>query len=344
MEVKRRITGIAELQFFCCCMIVLRHSDPINGLGIQPTGLTNRWEWLIYTFIKVITHMTEVAVPTFFLISGFLYFSNFDSLNDYITKIRRRIRSIVVPYFIWSFLNWLYFAVATHIPAISAKMNMEPVHLDPKSIIRDIAMSNYAPLWFLRVLFCLCILGIVLNAVLSCKKTTLVVIFILVLWNVFTGYAYHSIIAWLPFFIAGGYLKKYENKITHEKIILRVAVILAIVSYALGEGTTGSVLYIVRFLTAIALFSIFSRKKSTEKWYWGASTFVYCTHFSIVSAIEKLMFLVLGKNIVVGLLAYITVPPITVFMLSHIAKFINAKVPKVWSVIAGNRNLMIKNG
>ncbi len=38
MEKKKRITGIAELQFVCCCLIVLRHSDPLNGLGIQEIG------------------------------------------------------------------------------------------------------------------------------------------------------------------------------------------------------------------------------------------------------------------------------------------------------------------
>lgn len=176
-------------------------------------------------------------------------------------------------------------------------MNMEPVRLDLKNTIRDIVMSNYAPLWFLRVLFCLCVLGIALNWVLNYKRVALIVISTLMLWNAFEGYGYHSIIAWTPLFM-GGYLRKYGNKfvIVHEKIILFTATILLISSYALDEGTTGSVLYIARFLTAVALFLIFSRKETNEKWFWGASMFIYCTHFSIVSAIEKLMFLALGKT------------------------------------------------
>ena len=71
--------------------------------------------------------------------------------------------------------------------------------------------------------------------------------------------------------------------------------------------------------------------------------FIYCTHFSIVSAIEKLMFLTLGKNIVVGLVAYITVPVLIIFTLSYLARFINIKIPNVWRVIVGNRSLMIKD-
>ena len=262
METKKRITGIAELQFICCCLIVLRHSDPLNGLGIQEIALTGTADLFIYKLIDFITHMTEVAVPIFFFISGFLYFNDFNSLNDYAAKVKKRVSSIVVPYFIWSFLNWLYFAVITHIPAISTRMNMKPVRLDSRNMIQDIVMSNYAPLWFLRVLFCLCILGIVLNWVLNYKGVALVVTSMLILWNAFGGYGYQSITAWTPFFIGGGYLRKYGSKfvIEHEKIILFVASILLIISYVLDEGTTGSVLYIARFLTATALFSIFSRK------------------------------------------------------------------------------------
>lgn len=343
MEKKKRITGIAELQFVCCCLIVLRHSDPLNGLGIQEIALTNTVELFIYKLINLLTHMTEVAVLTFFFVSGFLYFSNFESMNDYVTKLKKRVGSIVVPFFIWSFLNWLYFAVITHIPVISTKMNMEPVRLDSKSIIRDIAMSKYAPLWFLRVLFCLCVLGIILNCVLNYKRLTLVVISMLMLWNVFAGYGYQSIITWMPYFMGGGYLRKHGSKLVHGKVMLSVATILLIASYVLNEGTTGSVLYIARFLIAAALFSIFTRRETIEKWFWGASMFIYCTHFSIVSAIEKMMFLVLGKNIIIGLVAYIAVPIFVIFTLSYLARFINIKTPNVWRVIVGNRSLELKN-
>lgn len=210
---KKRITGIAELQFICCYLIVLRHSDPLNGLGIQEISLTNTEDLFVYKLIDFITHMTEVAVPIFFFISGYLYFNDFNSLNDYAKKVKKRVRTIVVPYFIWSFLNWLYFAVITHIPVMSARMNMKPVKLDLINMILDIVMSNYAPLWFLRILFCLCILGIVLNWVLNYKGVALVVISMLMFWNAFEGYGYQNIITWTPFFIGGGVPEKIRKQI-----------------------------------------------------------------------------------------------------------------------------------
>ena len=75
---------------------MLRHSDPLNGLGIQEIELTSTAELFIYKLIDFITHMTEVAVPIFFFISGFPYFSDFNSLNDYAVKVKKRVSSIVV--------------------------------------------------------------------------------------------------------------------------------------------------------------------------------------------------------------------------------------------------------
>lgn len=79
-----------------------------------------------------------------------------------------------------------------------------------------------------------------------------------------------------------------------------------------------------------------------EKWFYGASMFIYCTHFPFVSTLEKLMFVIFGKNIYVGLLAFATVPVIVIFTLSCIARVINLEVPTVWKILTGNRSMMIR--
>ena len=48
--------------------------------------------------------ITRTAVPMFFIISGYLYFISFDgTLNTYLIKTKKRIKSLVLPYFITSF-------------------------------------------------------------------------------------------------------------------------------------------------------------------------------------------------------------------------------------------------
>lgn len=252
MESKRRNAGIAELQFICCCIIVLRHSGPIGSLGIQENMLTGNLELFIYRFIEIIGHTTHAAVPTFFIISGFFYFSNFSTLQEYTLKIRKRVGSLVVPYFLWSFLAWLFYAVITHIPVISSKMNMPAVKLDLKSVICDISMSSYAPLWFLRVLFILCVLGIFFNLLLKHRNVAIIFMMALVFWNIFHGYEYASVITWAPIFLWGG---------VHEKVCAQSGT---------WENITGSCAYSVDRL--VCLRGRRDRKRSL----YGKNSCCYC--------------------------------------------------------------------
>lgn len=52
-------------------------------------------------FSKVISHL---AVPCFFFISGYLFFYNIDELNKltYITKLKKRIKTLLIPYLLWN--------------------------------------------------------------------------------------------------------------------------------------------------------------------------------------------------------------------------------------------------
>lgn len=55
------------------------------------------------TFSHVLTH---VAVPTFFLISGFLFFLNFPkwSWDGYKKKLHSRVKTLLIPYILWNVL------------------------------------------------------------------------------------------------------------------------------------------------------------------------------------------------------------------------------------------------
>ena len=60
------------------------------------------------------------AVPLFFLISGFLYFTGCESqfgLKDYMAKNRKRLRTLLIPYLLWNIFTLLLFgAVQTLMP------------------------------------------------------------------------------------------------------------------------------------------------------------------------------------------------------------------------------------
>lgn len=74
--------------------------DEESVLSLQP----NFEAVFVYTKILFQEVMTKFAVPSFFFISGYLFFYSVEefTFGTYVYKIRRRIKSLLIPYLIWN--------------------------------------------------------------------------------------------------------------------------------------------------------------------------------------------------------------------------------------------------
>lgn len=101
---------ITWLKAFLCLAVVIIHT---------PSGLihtTTENPELFYTPVpEYLTQLARIAVPLFFAISGFLFFrSGKLSLDEYFYKIKRRLKSLLIPFFIWNFYGiFVLFCSAT---------------------------------------------------------------------------------------------------------------------------------------------------------------------------------------------------------------------------------------
>ncbi len=110
-------------------------------------------DWNTYEFLKLLVSQTlvKVAVPVFFIISGYLFFANVDKWNFqvYRSKMLRRIKTLLIPYIVWNLL------MAVKLKTFS--WNMFWTYWNPAGIQIDwfgheqlmTAPANM-PLWFLR--------------------------------------------------------------------------------------------------------------------------------------------------------------------------------------------------
>ena len=98
------------LRFPLTIMVIFIHMNPIvsNLINADFSILSGRG---IYNIVGVIfSHvLSNVAVPAFFLISGFLFFVNFQdwSWTKYKEKMCSRIYSLVIPYILWNLVPFL---------------------------------------------------------------------------------------------------------------------------------------------------------------------------------------------------------------------------------------------
>lgn len=62
--------------------------------------------------------VARIAVPVFFLLSGYLFFAGFVwSKESYVIKLRSRRKTLLVPFLFWNILTLLIIALAQAIPA-----------------------------------------------------------------------------------------------------------------------------------------------------------------------------------------------------------------------------------
>ncbi len=133
---------VAWLRFPLIVLVVLIHAPRIPA----------EFSWAFETQKLFVNVVTRIAVPLFFVISGFLFFrGNTWSKEIYFKKLRSRARTLLVPY-----LTWACLAVVWNLAAHQLFHNNDP--LTAKALISPFFASgmNY-PFWFIRELMVCCV-------------------------------------------------------------------------------------------------------------------------------------------------------------------------------------------
>ena len=87
--------------WFATLGIVLFHSCPSKEFEINTTGFNK----LLAEFYPIfIDRMGHVCLTFFFFVSSFLLYYNTTTFHDALNKIKRRIKTLLVPYLAWSFI------------------------------------------------------------------------------------------------------------------------------------------------------------------------------------------------------------------------------------------------
>jgi len=163
--------GIEMLRFPLILGVVFLHNyDAIDSVPHPAfSGAAGAVEWIRF-FISA--GLVRAAVPLFFIISGYLYFSGAWSWTSHVHKLRRRVHTLLIPYLFWNLLTLAVYALAQSIPQTSAyasSVRFPPIHsfslFDYLNAIFGIA-SNYpiaGQFWFIRDLMALVLLAPILH-------------------------------------------------------------------------------------------------------------------------------------------------------------------------------------
>jgi surface polysaccharide O-acyltransferase-like enzyme len=344
---------IKYLSFVLMILVVILHAYNLNQYD-------NRESFLGFSqFVQTLfgSGIATVAVPLFFLISGYLFFFNFDTTSKpFSEKIVRRFHTLVIPYLLTSLWGLFLFFALQSLPYSSGYFN--------SGLIRDFSFNkvistiflNPMPyqLWFIRDLFVMTILSPIIYYGIKFLKLTFVLIAFMP-WVFGVDPIILSSIS-LPFFITGSYLalrlpewvsfKHQRKKIYLTYVWLMLMVLRTILEvFNLTDPIVIDILHKVTILVGMVacwqlydnLFDEMDINKRHGTYLFDFTFFLFLFHEPILTVIKKILKSILGKTELSSMVVYLATPVITIVLVIMVGVLLKKHVPKVFAVITGNR-------
>lgn len=362
------------LRFPLVLLIVFLHCKgvpEIHPIDWHHFGAMDSYNFLRHYLSNVISC---VAVPTFFLMSGYLFYyrSDFFSIKLYKDKIVRRIKSLLVPYFFWNTLYLVgnvFFVVRgseyTNMwAAVIALLKdyggwrvfwdcqlMEGEFDIPIGFAQDNSAPLLVPMWFVRDLWVVCLFSPVLWWL--TKKLDIVFICLLAGCYVFQFWPYlHGVSSVSFFFFSMGiYMCMHSNKMDAffkkvGKFIFIATSLLSLVLVYLTDIQYVYQPYILRgFAILVSLFALYlsymclgGKTICLEK-LSKASFVIYAAHMVFISKYVKILIgrLIPSEDVVFLMLEYVMVPIITTSICIIIYITVRKFIPNMILFLNGGR-------
>lgn len=301
------------------------------------------------------------AVPLFYLISGYLFFMKVpDGVKSIGRKIRKRIKSLLIPYFIGCVFFVIFYSFIALLPwtsnLINSSSSIMPLFQKPYSIILISIFYDGGTgypcafqLWFLRDLILIVATSPLWYLCLKHLKWGFVaVVFVLTYFDV-PHVPFYS----LFWFVLGGLLTKVKiemggNGRTKVAIFgLFLFLIISIIQLFFPDIINWSLLRIPIILLGIigawGLYDVvFGKDFSLSRHQWFATAcqftfFIYLFHEPTLNIVRKLIVIVLGKNELGYLTSYLISPWIFTVCAVFVGLLFRKYLPRVYDVCTGGR-------
>ena len=201
---------IKVVSLFAMIMVVFLHSYNIDiKQGQNILVFQKDFNWFLQNFIS--NGLTRIAVPLFFCISGYLFVLNEKyEISEFILKIEKRMRTLVVPYLFWSVFGILLYLLLQNLPYSQGFFTKKQIVDYNFSEWIDAIFVNPIPyqLWFLRDLIIMVIISPLIYFLV--KKLKLFYLAVIFLFWFFNRDSIFLSSEGLLFFSTGMFLKMYS--------------------------------------------------------------------------------------------------------------------------------------
>lgn len=319
------------ISIICAVLVVFLHSYSFNG------GEQNTFAYNLEFFIS--RSLAKTSVPTFFALSAFLFYRNFD-FSKLMSKFRSRFYTLIVPYVIWNFISMVIFYFLSRLPFI----NTETFCWSLETVIDGVIFYKYnLVFWFVFQLILLTYLFPLLYPVLK-KQLVAVLIFLALVALYGSGYVYiwKIEIRALIYYFLGAYFavhhKKFIEKNNYSSIWGILAFIAAQILIYSDQAEEPLIKIISRILLIVAVFD-FSNLLSGKKLpaLFNCSFPIYAMHNLILEFFNKIFSFFLSPESNLILIDYFGSTIMTILIIAAVNVFMIKYFPRMHRVLFGGR-------
>ena len=330
--VRNKITLIS---FICSILVIWIHAYNVETYGINAssTGIASI-VWTIESFGRKIT---QIAVPVFFLLSGYLFFRTF-TWKKLVDKYKSRLKSIVIPYLVWCSIYYLYFVFLTNVPIIRNYMHSDRICLSIYNWLLSLWPKSYYTLWFLKNLILFIAITPILYITLKNRLHFYVGLFVVFALIVNTNFKIvNGVPEGLDMYVIGSYIAiNHANLIYYRnKKVTFICIFLLIVMLATKIMVLNNITMVAFLLTVWFSLDVFKLELDMP-WWLKITFFIYVFHDIVLEAMEKLFLLVFGNNPLMALFGYLFMPLFCLIIIIFFACIIRHVKP-LYNILIGFR-------
>jgi len=344
-------TRIRSLGFILTCMVVMIHSQcyhPLEAANSPDRDL----KALLFLEVFLSEGISRVAVPFFFLISGALFCKDFaSSAFWYLRKIKSRVRSLAVPFILWSAINFVLILVAQSLPVFRTYFDRVLIsEMGLGGILLKLFWRPYCgQFWFIRDLFILVLLSPVIAFLITriprVFLTVVAVLWLLGLSPDDTGVSVEGLL----FFSAGAFvairLSRVPSRIPHAKVlpVVWLALVLARATVFVGTGVNLLVVHKLSIVAGILAlwfncdeivsFLRLDRYRVVR----GYSFFIFAFHLPMMVVLNKLLLRTSQSSEVLRIAQYLTLPVVAIALSLAVGTFLKKSTPSLFGLLTGDR-------
>lgn len=337
---------IVFLNFIMTCLMVCYHS-----VSLHESLALNSWDLRFsHGFVHMFGTMGNFAMCYFFFVSAYLLFRKYE-LNDYPTKIKKRITSLLIPYFVWQ-------VIITILDIVQKQYVFNVSDILARTVLIE-KFPQDGPLWYVLVIFYLAMLSPILLAIFKEKKVGWVCVIIItvgiqILFRLpfqfikdFIQFGLmENVLYYLPCYLVGAYFGKFEKEFDSRKSIQYVLLLICIAFLLEGFFSTIFV-NIAKIMLPILVFYLLPTIKNFKmRNIYNLTFLMYAIHQPLIYDLWDVMsqfWINLHLPIAIyNLFARLIILALTIALSTGIYHLLNRACPKLLEILTGGRHSVVQ--